>query len=149
MVPVCGALLLVAACSSPVSIPSEPAAPSIPPGFTFVSGAALIVSPADDPSRPCGLAREYKIGGRVGPAAQQSDGTWRLSGCFYSHGNEMWNAEVVLVFPPDTDPDPGPDVVVVPARNYVGEDHREVSFGVTVRRKSVEGMRAYLATYVR
>lgn len=81
--------------------------------------------------------------------ADQGNGTWAISGCFYSHGNELWSPQVVLTFPRGDGQVEAREIVAIAARPYVAKDHREVPFGTTVRRASLSGMRAYLVTYVR
>ena len=145
----CCAALLVIACEVPTGPAASGETISVPAGFDFVDGVPLVVGPADDPSAPCGLARVYKIGGRVDAGTDQGNGTWAISGCFYSHGNEMWNPQVVLTFPRGDREGEAREMVAIAARPYVAKDHREVKFGTTVRRASVYGMNAYLVTYLR
>jgi hypothetical protein len=145
----CCAALLVIGCDVATKTPAAtPEALSVPAGFTFVDGVSLLVSAADDPKAPCGLARDLKIGGRVDPGMDQGNGTWAISGCFYSHGNELWNPQVILIFPRD-DGRPEREIVAIAASLHVAKDHREVTFGTTLRRASAIGMRAYLVTYLR
>jgi hypothetical protein len=145
----CCAAAFVIACDATTTTPAATAETlSVPAGFSFVDGVSLVVGAADDPTAPCGLARDVKIGGRVDPGTDQGNGMWAISGCFYSHGNELWNPQVVLTFPREGQGD-AREIVAIAARSHVAKDHREVLFGTTVRRASVNGMKAYLVTFVR
>ncbi|TMB61236.1 MAG: hypothetical protein E6I57_04360 [Chloroflexi bacterium] len=107
----------------------------------------LLVGPAEPGGASCGIVREYKIGGRVDPPEQQANGSWRVSGCFYSHGSELWRTEVVLLYETGTGEQ---RVTVVPVREFVGRDQKEVPFGATIGPGvgGVRKLRAFLVAYV-
>jgi hypothetical protein len=147
---ICCAVLFVIGCDAATKTPAgTPETLSVPAGFTFVDGVSLLVGAADDPKAPCGLARDFKIGGRVDPGTDQGNGTWAISGCFYAHGSELWNPQVMVVFPRSDGGQFEREIVAIAAPVHVARDHREVQFGTTVRRASLSGMRAYLVTYFR
>ncbi|HET8569519.1 MAG TPA: hypothetical protein VFM93_11100 [Candidatus Limnocylindria bacterium] len=140
-------LAILCACTASAPVTSVAPVGAVPASATFVSGAELVVGGAEVEGRACGLAREHKIGGRVDPPTQGSDGTWRVSGCFYSHRNELWQTQVVLLF--DAAPGAGGQrLTVIPVREFVAKDHHEVPFGATLRDASVSRLRAFLVAYV-
>ena len=114
--------------------------------MTFVDGVPLVVGPVEDATRRCGLSRESKIGGRVDPPVKSGDGTWVVTGCFYVQGGELWQPEIILTFP-----EAGSErqVVVIRPVDSVARDHREVPFATSIRRSSVDGMHAFISSYVR
>ena len=145
------ALVVLGGCTNtaPTVAPTATPVGTVPPSADFVSGGELVVGPPEAEGRSCGLVRDYKIGGRVNPPAQQADGTWRVSGCFYSHGNELWQTQVVLLFNDGTEAD-AQRLVVVPVRHFVPKDHQEVPFGTTLRPTAgLSRLRAFLVAYVR
>jgi hypothetical protein len=141
------AAAVVIACTPAVATPAAATPAAAVSDSTYVGGVPLVVGPAESVTAACGLARDYKIGGRVDPLVANGDGSWTVSGCFYSHGNELRNTEIVLTFPRDGAD--AQDLYVLPIRELVAPDHREVTFTKTIRRTSGSGLRAYLAMSVR
>jgi len=116
--------------------------PCIPDDCGYVRGALFVVGPVEDASRPCGLTREYKIGGRIDAPTKTSGAvpSWQVSGCYYFHNTELRQVVLALAF------DSEPRVVVVPLADVVASDTRESNFSVAVSRPNGDPIRgAYLA----
>ena len=113
----------------------------VPDDCGYVRGAQLLIGPMEDPSRACGLTREYKVGGRMDPPTKtSSENSWQINGCYYFHDTELRQVVLALAFDSD------PRVVVVPLADVVAPDTRESNFSVVVSRPNADPIRgAYLA----
>lgn len=127
-------VLILSTCSSASS------RPCIVDECGYVRGAAFVIGPVEDVSRPCGLTKEYKVVGRMDPPTKASDTSWQISGCYYYHNTELRQVVLVLAF------DSEPRVTVVPLADVVAPDTRESNFSTTVTRPNGDPIRgAYLA----